>query len=68
MGFDRFLQAHVALFLRAHSLGALFFLIGSSAHDVHVIFLFHAIILSDVLETGFLLFARHYSFFLLSGD
>ena len=28
MGFDRFLQAHVALFLRAHTLATVFFLVG----------------------------------------
>ena len=35
----------------------------TSAHDAYIIFLFHAIILLDVLATGFLLFAHHCSFF-----
>ena len=56
MAFDRFLQANVALFLMAHSLAPYFFS-GFSAHDAHIIFLFDAIILLAVLETGFLLFS-----------
>ena len=55
MAFDRFLLANVALFLMAHSLAPYFFS-GFSAHDTHIIFIFDAIILLAVLETGFLLF------------
>ena len=56
MPFYRFLLANVALFLMAHSLAPYFFS-GFSAHYAHIIFLFDAIILLAVLETGFLLFA-----------
>ena len=61
MAFDRFLQANVALFLMAHSLAPYFFS-GFSAHNAHIIFLFDAIILLAVLETGFLLFVRKRNF------
>ena len=51
------------LLLRAQSLATVIFFSGSSAHDAPIIFLFHAIILLDVLKTGFLPFAHHCSFF-----
>ena len=55
MPFYRFLLANVALFLMAHSLAPYFFS-GFCAYDVHIIFLFDAIILLAVLKTGFLFF------------
>ena len=61
MSFDRFLLANVALFFIAPSLAPYFFS-RFSAHDAHIIFLFDAIILLAVLETGFLLFVGKRNF------